>query len=44
LDGCDDARTAAIVGDYPGAISIDPFVGTAYVTDSEGVSMMHLTP
>jgi len=42
--GCDDARTAAIVGDYPGAISLDPFVGTAYVADSEGVSMIHLTP
>jgi DNA-binding beta-propeller fold protein YncE len=42
--GCDDARTDAIVGDYPGAISVDPFVGTAYVADSEGVSMIHLAP
>jgi DNA-binding beta-propeller fold protein YncE len=42
--GCEDTRTEAIVGDYPGPISIDPFVGTAYVGDSEGVSMLHLTP
>jgi DNA-binding beta-propeller fold protein YncE len=42
--GCGKTRTEAIVGDYPGSISIDPFVATAYVADSEGVSVMHLTP
>jgi hypothetical protein len=42
--GCDDTRTDAIVGDYPGSISVDPFVGTAYVADSEGVSVIWLTP
>jgi DNA-binding beta-propeller fold protein YncE len=42
--GCDDSRTDAIVGDYPGSISVDPFVGSAYVADSEGVSVIRLTP
>jgi DNA-binding beta-propeller fold protein YncE len=42
--GCDDTRTHAIVGDYPGSISVDPFVGSAYVADSEGVSVLRLTP
>jgi DNA-binding beta-propeller fold protein YncE len=42
--GCDDTRTDAIVGDYPGSISVDPFVGSAYVADSEGVSVIWLTP
>jgi DNA-binding beta-propeller fold protein YncE len=41
--GCDDTRTDAIVGDYPGSISVDPFVGSAYVADSEGVSVIRLT-
>ena len=36
------ARTRAIVGDYPGAISGRPAAGTAYVADSEGVSVIPL--
>jgi len=40
---CNHTLTRAIVGDYPGSISIDPQVGTAYVADSEGVSVMPLT-
>jgi YVTN family beta-propeller protein len=42
--GCDKTRTRADVGDYPGAITVDPFVGTAYVADSEGVSVISLAP
>jgi DNA-binding beta-propeller fold protein YncE len=42
--GCADTRTRAIVGDYPGVISVDPAVDTAYVADIEGVSVMPLTP
>jgi DNA-binding beta-propeller fold protein YncE len=42
--GCDDTRTRALVGDYPGSISVDPAVDTAYVADIEGVSVMPLTP
>jgi hypothetical protein len=42
--GCDHTVTRAIVGDYPGAIAVDPAVGTAYVADIEGVSVMPLTP
>ncbi len=40
--GCDDTQTEATVGDYPGWISVDPAVGTAYVTSSEGVSVIPL--
>ena len=43
-NGCDNTRTRPIVGDYPGSISIDPQVDTAYVADIEGVSVMPLTP
>ena len=43
-NGCDDGVTRAIVGDYPGSITIDPAVNTAYVADIEGVSVMPLTP
>jgi DNA-binding beta-propeller fold protein YncE len=39
---CSDTRTEATVGDYPGPISVDPFVGTAYVADIEGVSVIAL--
>ena len=42
--GCDDTQTRAIVGDYPGSISIDPAVATAYVADSEGISVAPLRP
>ena len=42
--GCDDTRTRPIVGDYPGSISVDPAVDTAYVADIEGVSVIPLTP
>ena len=42
--GCATTKTEAIVGDYPAAISLDPQVGTAYVADSEGISLMPLTP
>jgi DNA-binding beta-propeller fold protein YncE len=42
--GCDHRKTDAIVGDYPGAISVDPAARTAYVTDSEGVSVIPTTP
>jgi DNA-binding beta-propeller fold protein YncE len=38
--GCDRTQTAAVVGDYPGSIAVDPTVGTAYVGDSEGVSVI----
>ncbi len=40
--GCDDTQTQPVVGDYPSAISIDPLVDTAYVADSEGVSVIPL--
>jgi DNA-binding beta-propeller fold protein YncE len=43
-NGCHDSKTRAIVGDYPGSISIDPQTNTAYVADIEGVSIMPLTP
>ena len=42
--GCEHTLTRAIVGDYPHAISIDPAVDTAYVTDINGVSVTPLTP
>jgi DNA-binding beta-propeller fold protein YncE len=42
--GCGNAQTQANVGDGPGTITIDPTVGTAYVADSEGVSVIPLTP
>jgi hypothetical protein len=31
------------VGDYPEPIAVDPFVGSAYVADIEGVSVIRLT-
>jgi len=40
--GCGNSQTEATVGDYPGWISVDPAVGTAYVTNSEGVSIIPL--
>ncbi|MBV8945670.1 MAG: beta-propeller fold lactonase family protein [Solirubrobacterales bacterium] len=40
--GCDQTPTKAAVGDYPSAIAVDPAVGTAYVTDLEGVSVIPL--
>jgi DNA-binding beta-propeller fold protein YncE len=40
--GCDHTRTRTVVGDYPGAIAVDPTSGTGYVTDSEGVSVISL--
>ena len=40
--GCSQSQTRATVGDYPGSITIDPTVGTAYVTDAEGVSVTPL--
>jgi DNA-binding beta-propeller fold protein YncE len=42
--GCNHTLTRPIVGDYPGAISIDPQVDTAYVADAEGISVLPLTP
>jgi DNA-binding beta-propeller fold protein YncE len=42
--GCEHTRTQATVGDYPGAITVDPAVGTAYVADALGVSVFPLTP
>ena len=42
-NGCDHTKTDAIVGDYPGAISVDPAARTAYVTDIEGVSVIPTT-
>jgi DNA-binding beta-propeller fold protein YncE len=39
---CDDTRTDATVGDNPSAISVDPAVDTAYVADTEGVSVIPL--
>jgi len=42
--GCGHTRTPAIVGDYPSAISLDPAVGTAYIGDIEGVSVIPLWP
>jgi DNA-binding beta-propeller fold protein YncE len=41
---CNHSLTRPIVGDYPGAISIDPQVDTAYVADSEGISLLPVTP
>jgi DNA-binding beta-propeller fold protein YncE len=43
-NGCQITRTRPIVGDYPGSISVDPTVHTAYVADAEGVSVMPLNP
>ena len=40
--GCNDTRTEATVGDYPSSISVDPAAGTAYVANSEGVSVIPL--
>jgi DNA-binding beta-propeller fold protein YncE len=40
--GCDDTQTRAILGDYPGSISVDPAVDTTYVANSEGVSVIRL--
>jgi DNA-binding beta-propeller fold protein YncE len=40
--GCGQAQTLPIVGDYPNAISLDPAVGTAYIGDIEGVSVIPL--
>jgi DNA-binding beta-propeller fold protein YncE len=40
--GCANTPTRPIVGDYPGAITVDPQVSTAYVADGEGVSVMAL--
>jgi len=40
--GCDQTQTRAILDDYPGSISVDPAVGTAYVTSIEGVSVVPL--
>ncbi len=40
--GCGRTQTEATAGDYPGWISVDPAVGTAYVTNSEGVSVIPL--
>jgi DNA-binding beta-propeller fold protein YncE len=42
--GCERTQTQAIVGDYPGAITVDPFIGTAYVADGDGVSVFPLIP
>jgi DNA-binding beta-propeller fold protein YncE len=40
--GCKDTRTEATVGDYPSSISVDPAADTAYVANSEGVSVIPL--
>lgn len=37
-----NTRTEATVGDYPNSISVDAAVGTAYVADIEGVSVIPL--
>jgi DNA-binding beta-propeller fold protein YncE len=39
---CDQTPTKLAVGDYPSSIAIDPSVATAYVQDSEGVSIVPL--
>lgn len=41
--GCKHTRTRPIVGDYPGPLTVDPTVHTAYIADDEGVSLMPLT-
>jgi hypothetical protein len=41
---CNHTLTRPIVGDYPAAITVDPQVGTAYVADGEGVSVLPLAP
>jgi len=41
-NGCDNTQTQATVDDYPGSISVDPAVGTAYVANTEGVSVIPL--
>jgi DNA-binding beta-propeller fold protein YncE len=43
-DGCDHTRTRPIVGDYPLAIGLAPFLDTAYVSDLQGVSVLRLMP
>ena len=43
-EGCDRTQTQAIVGDYPDGITIDPSVATAYIADSEGISVAPLRP
>jgi DNA-binding beta-propeller fold protein YncE len=43
-NGCQITRARPIVGDYPDGITIDPSAGTAYVADSEGVSLVALRP
>ena len=43
-DGCDHTITRPIVGDYPRGIGLAPTVGTAYVSDLEGVSVLRLRP
>ena len=40
---CDDTRTESTVGDYPSSIGVDAAVGTAYVANIEGVSVIPLT-
>jgi DNA-binding beta-propeller fold protein YncE len=39
---CDQTPTKLAVGDYPSSIAVDPSVATAYVQDSEGVSIIPL--
>ena len=39
---CDDTRTESTVGDYPSSIGVDAAVGTAYVANIEGVSVIPL--
>ncbi len=40
--GCSQTPHKLAVGDYPGAIAVDPTAGSAYVQDVEGVSVIPL--
>lgn len=39
---CDRTPPKVAVGDYPSSIAVDPSAATAYVQDSEGVSIIPL--
>jgi DNA-binding beta-propeller fold protein YncE len=44
ITGCNQTPPKLAVGDYPGAIAVDPAIGTGYVQDIEGVSVTSLNP
>ncbi len=42
--GCSRTPSKIAVGDYPGAVAVEPTVGTAYVSTLDGVSLIPLIP